>query len=155
MKYCSVRCNKRAWVVRKKKNLCSKFLIGTEEAYLKSASGKALFWEIWAAKKLGAIHLNAETMNQPSDLDLNGVKIDVKVAELWKRKMKRGRKTINISGTWCFHSETWNSSDLFLCIGLIDGQPIKIFQIPNFEMPKKGCTIGRYKSKYDKFLIKL
>lgn len=156
LKYCSDICNKRAYVVRKKNALYSRFLPQTRlDYYEKTASGKAFFWEIWAAEKMGAEHANRDVMNKPYDLLIDGKTIDVKIAELYKRKMKRGRKTGEVSGTWCFHSEPWAQSNFFLCIGLVQNKPEKIFYIPHDEMPSKGCTIGRHKSKYDKFLIEL
>ena len=152
--YCSDLCNKRAYYVRNSKGT-SIYKLETKEEWLKTETGKSYIWEQWAAQKLGAKHLNAEKFGSQFDLEWNGVLIDVKTAELFKRKFKKGRPTKNISGTWCFHSEAKYSGDYYLCIALIDGSAEKVYYIPREIMPKKGCCIGRHKSKYDEYLIQL
>jgi|TARA_Y100000310_G_scaffold110581_1_gene108962 hypothetical protein len=109
---------------------------------------KGVKWEEWFIKKFGAVRPKRE-LNTPFDFFWNKEKIDLKICELYKRKLKRGKPT-NSSGVWTFN-RNGNGADFIICIGLINNKPFRYFKIPDSIFPKSGATIGLYKSKYDKF----
>lgn len=143
-RYCSTICIKRAWLARKNPNS----IFNNSPEFWKTETGKAVYWEKWAARRLGAKHLMFN--RNLGDLDWNGKIIDVKVCNLYKRKLKRGQPTKNIFGNWVFNRNKPKNIDYFLCICLIGKKIEKILLIPNNEFPKIGLTIGK-KSYFDKF----
>lgn len=109
-------------------------------------------WETICARLLGAEDCNAKRMGNPTDLIFNGQKIDVKVANIYKRKSHHGKPTNEqkISGWWAFNRNNPNS-DFYLCICLVDGIPLKAYLIPNDSFPISGATIGWRTVKYKRF----
>ena len=156
-RYCSVICIKRAYSVRKRVNKSSRFILSTNKEWLKTETGKGFYWENWAASIFGYENINLKAMNKPYDLIApNGETFDVKMANLYKRKTKKGKAVdpSKIHGTWMFHREPWNRADYFLCIAVKDGVPMKILSIPNAKMPTQGITVGG-NSRYDQYAVKI
>lgn len=113
--------------------------------FWKSATGIGFFWEKWAAKELGATHLE---FTKGADLVWNGNMVDVKVSNPFKRKDRQ-----NPTNVWVFNRNSRKKKvDFFFCIALEDGEPIKKLLIPNDSFPEKGMVIG-IKSKYDKYSL--
>ena len=148
--YCSVICIKRAWYVRNNPNKKSFFIKNSD--FWKTETGIGFKWEKYAAKLLGAKHLKFNKTG--ADLDWDGKLVDVKAANLWKRKMHK-RKPVGkkVAGGWVFNRNKIKLVDFFFCIALLNNKPHKIFLIPSKEFNKTGITIGHI-SKYDKFLYK-
>jgi len=143
LKYCSTLCCKRAWYLKNDTPKHFSVFFGLPQ--------KGIAWEEWFMKKYGG-ERPSKSLNTPYDFILNNERIDLKVSNLYHRKMKRGKPVKKNIGWWCFHR---NSDDLdyVICIGLINDKPIKMFKIPNNEFPKSGITITPKKSKYDKYII--
>ena len=123
----------------------------TEESYRRSATYKGLAGE-WLALELlyGSKHMNGEVMNREFDILWNGKRVDVKTCELYKRKLKRG-KPAKSSGWWVFNKNK-ASSDLYFCICLLDGKPLRAYMIPAKEFGG-GITIG-WNTRHDKYLFR-
>lgn len=153
LKYCSKICNKNSW---RFKNSNVKNSTVRDGAGFGSTTQKGLFWENYIAKKLdGAICVSNERMNQVSDVIWNGMKIDVKSCNLFKRKIHHGKPAKNLFGWWVFNRNSFKKEiDYFACVCVIKNKVEKIYLIPTSEFPKSGITIGQ-KSKYDKFLTKI
>ena len=155
-KYCSTICIKRAHAHKAGRNKLSRFNPnGVDPLYWETPTGKGYVWEKFAAKLLNGVHVNAETMNRPFDVDVNGATYDIKVSTLYKRKLKRGKpyglqKTIN--GTWSFKIQPNQTPDFFFCICLDGASVVKILKIPRGQHPTLGLCIG-HQSKYDKFIF--
>lgn len=150
MKYCSKLCIKRNYQIKKVKT--SRFK--NTEGYEKTATGKSVIWEKWAAEFLGAEWVNEEVMGNSYDLKLGRLKIDVKVSSYFVRKTKRG-KIWNGGGVWGFKPNAFLKPEInyFLCICLKNDLPIKVLLIPSsIYQSKKGICIGEF-SKYDKYNI--
>lgn len=147
--YCSIKCNQRAWIDRKNSKITHFYL--NSQDWLKTCTGKGWLWEKFIANLING---KWQGFGKPVDIICNGEKIDVKSCELYKRKKKRG-KEINQeiqSGWWVFNRNKNVGCDFFICIGLINGIPQKIFKIPN-NVFKKGLVISPHKSKYNQYLI--
>jgi len=112
---------------------------------------KGIAWEEWFIKKYGAVRPKKE-LNTPFDFFWNNEKIDLKVCELYKRKIRRGKSVKKTNGWWTFNRHS-NNTDFILCIGLINNKPIRFFKIPNNLFPKTGATISPMHSKYDCFIF--
>ena len=150
-KYCSTKCIKKAWYLRYlKRNSNIKSYFTNNPNFWKTETGIAFKWEKYAAKLLGAKHLEFNV--GIGDLDWNGKIIDVKVCNLYKRKNKRGKLVKKSSGWWVFNRNKMKSLDFFFCICLIDDKPHKMFLIPSTIFPSKGATIGQKSDKYDKYI---
>ncbi len=106
-------------------------------------------WEKYAAKLLGAKH--CLFAGSEADLIWNGLRVDVKSSNLYKRKTKRGKVVGTSKGWWVFNRNKEKPIDFFLCIALIDDSVFKILLIPNSRFPKKGAVVG-WKGKYDEFI---
>ena len=147
-KYCSVKCNKRAWYIRHNPNTKSYFANNPD--FWKTETGIGFKWEIYASKKLGAKHLK---FGRGADLDWNGKLIDVKASNLYKRKFKRSKPVKSEQkGYWIFNRNKIKPIDYFFCICLLKNKPYKIYLIPANKFPKVGLVLG-HKSKYDKYTI--
>lgn len=147
-KYCSVKCIKRAWYLRK--NPVSYF--GDDKRFWGTETGIGLRWELFVAKLLNAKHL---LFNKGPDLDWDGKSVDVKVSNLYFRKNKRGKPVSSKqSGYWVFNRNKSKKIDLFFCVALKDGKPYKMLLMPDANFPKIGLVIG-WKSSYDRFLFKV
>ena len=147
--FCSPKCVKKSWYLRRNPNC---YYSGSKK-FWESATGIGFKWEKFAAKLLGAQHL--EFNNRGSDLLLKNKYIDVKVSSINKRKNKRGKPIIGKqTGTWNFRLGKSKPDYLFL-ICLNENKKIeKILMIPFNEVKAtSGMVIGKY-SKYDKFLYK-
>lgn len=138
-KFCSPKCVKRAWYCRRHPNC----FFNNSKKFWESETGMGYEWELWASKKLGATHLPFNKSG--CDLDLNGLKLDVKVCNLYKSKRSP-------SGQWVFNRGKTKPCDFFFCICLENDKVNKVLSIPNKNFPKRGATIGRV-SKYDVFII--
>jgi hypothetical protein len=143
-KYCSSRCVKSAWYLRNAK---------PKESVYFGKPQKGILWEEWFIKRYGATR-PSEALNTPFDFWWNGERIDLKVCELYHRKTKRGRPVGQTIGWWVFNRNSRNF-DFAICIGLVNGVPVKSFKIPNSEMPASGAVISPRQSKYDEFLFDL
>jgi hypothetical protein len=149
LKYCSIKCNKNAWYLRKYPT--SKSHINNNPLFWETETGKGFYWEKWSAKLLGAKHL--EFNNSGADLDWNGKLIDVKSCELYKRKYAHGKLAYERFGYWIFNRNNNKPIDYFLCICLKSNKLVKKYLIPNNLFPKKGMSIGKLSPKYDKFIF--
>lgn len=146
-KFCSVKCVKRAWHLRRNPNS----YFGGSSDFWASETGIGFKWEKYAAKILGAKHL--EFNNGGADLDWNGKLIDVKSSKINKRKNKRGKPVLSEqAGNWSFARGKYKPINFFFCIALLNDKPYKIYLIPNNKFPKSGITVG-WKSIYDKFIF--
>ncbi len=144
-KYCSAKCVKHSWYLRKYPHKAS---FGKKEFWA-TATGIGFTWEKWVAEKIGATHL---PFNNGCDLNWKGKLIDVKAANLYKRKNKRGKPVLGEQkGVWVFNRNKKKPCDFFICVCLVDNKPRKILMIPAKNFPKKGCVIGN-NSKYDRFI---
>lgn len=140
-----LRIYKRNWA-RKKNGI-------TEESLKESATHKGRKAELFALNILkGSKDMNDEVMNRPYDIEWNNKKIDVKSCNLYKRKLKRGKKVNNCGGWWTFNKNK-GYADEYFCMCLIDDRPVKIYLIPNKAF-SNGITIGKKSNKFDKYLIK-
>jgi len=111
--------------------------------FWKSNTGIGFRWERYAAKLLNARHI--EFNKNGADLDWNGKKVDVKVANPFRRKDIKGA-----SAVWVFNRGKPKAMDFFFCIALEKNAPIKTLLIPSTKFPAKGIVIGK-KSKYDMY----
>lgn len=148
--YCSQQCVKRAYYIRNLKS-GAKSSFTNLSGFSKTETGKGLIWEKYIAKLLGAEHLIFN--GSGPDLILNGENIDVKSANIYKRKNKRGKPVVGEqAGVWVFNRNKPKRIDWFVCVCLIDNKPLKILRIPAKEFGNKGVVVGRM-SKYDKYQI--
>lgn len=150
IKYCSSKCIKRTWYVKSlKEGSNSSFIKGSR--FEETETGRGFKWEVYAANFLKAKHI--EFNKYGADLDWNGKSVDVKCSNLSKRKMKRGKPTGDIVGTWSFkRGKGQDNVDFFFCVCLLKGKLFRKYLIPGREYPKGGVCMG-WKSKYDKYLI--
>ena len=114
-------------------------------------------WEIYTSQILKAEMKNSvlNGLNKPIDLSWNGKSVEVKSANLYKRKKKKGKSVDPKKqlGWWRFDRGVQQANaDFFFCIGLVNNVPIKHFLIPNANFGRRGITVSPAKSKYDKFL---
>lgn len=117
-----------------------------------TTTGKGLRWELYVAKRLGAKHLLFN--KHGCDLDLNGQQIDVKSANLYKRKFKRGLPVNSEqSGVWVFNRNKEKKVDVFACVCLKNDRVSKLLMIPGDVFPKRGLVIGLH-SRYDRYRIR-
>ena len=151
VKYCSKQCVKRAYVLRKNPNINSYFKTDNRKFWL-TETGIGFKWEKYAAKKLGATHLEFNCAG--ADLDWNGKPVDVKSCTLYRPKEHKGRKTPNHSGWWVFNRNSFKPEvEFFFCICLDEnGKVVKELLIPASEFKGKGITVG-HKSRYDSFIF--
>lgn len=147
-KYCSARCTKKAWYLRRNPN--TKIFLKNKKEFLLTETGKGFRWEKYIAKMIGAKHL--EFNGSDADLQLGKLKIDVKSCELYKRKTKRGKPVKYSQGWWTFNRNKEKPIDYFICVCLLKDKPVKILKIPSNQFPIKGTTVG-FKSKFDKYDI--
>ena len=150
-RYCSKMCIKSAWYIKRTNAKTTIYKSHSKDDFMKSTSGKGFFWQEFLAKQLGAKNINS----CQCDVIYNGLKIDVKSANLYYRKFAKGKKIKKISnqkGWWVFNRNNPKSIDFFFLVCLIDNEPYKFYLIPEKEFPQKGAVIG-WKSKYDKFRI--
>lgn len=141
-KYCSPTCIKIAWRLRNNP---------PNESIYFGRPQKGVLWEEWFINRYGAVRPSL-ALNTPFDFWWNGERIDLKICELYRRKMNRGRPVKFSSGWWVFNRNS-NDFDFALCIGLLNDVPQKIFKIPNNDFPASGATVSPIKSKYDRFII--
>jgi hypothetical protein len=147
--YCSKTCIKRAWYIKNTRGNC---YYNNDKQFWDSETGVGLRWEKWVAKKLGAKHLLFNLMG--CDLDWNGVKVDVKSSNIYKRKNHHGKKTKgNNYGWWVFNRNKEKDCDMFACVCVRGDSVEKWYLIPSTAFPPRGTTIGRT-SKYDRYLVK-
>src|SRR5690349_2759138 len=99
-RYCSDQCNKHDWYLNHLKPGVVNATRNPHE-WQQCASGKAYRWEEFAANLLGAKH---QSYKSPYDLTWKSFKVDVKIAELFKRKTKNGKPVSRDCGTWYFHT---------------------------------------------------
>ena len=145
-KFCSKVCIKRAWYLNHTSRTVRS--LGKRE-FFNSTTGTGYKWELEAAKMLSAEHLPFN--NGISDITWNGKRIDVKAANIYKRKNKRGAPVKGPQkGVWIFNRNKEKPTDFFMCFCLVDGKPEKILLIPGAIFPKKGIAVGD-KSKYDMY----
>lgn len=112
-KYCSIQCIKRAYYLRVKPN--TKSYLNNNPLFWKTETGIGFKWEQYAAKVLNAKHI---PFNNGPDLIKDSIGIDVKVCNLYKRKLKRGKKVDN-KGWWVFNKNNEKQSvKYFFCICL-------------------------------------
>jgi len=141
---------KRGWYL--KNNPKAKMYFAKNPEFWKTETGVGLKWEKYAAKLLKAKHL---IFKRGADLIWKEKMVDVKVCNLYRRKLKRGKPVKSTqTGVWVFNRNKVKPMDFFLCIALFKNKPEKIFLIPNSEFPQKGMVVGK-KSKYDKYLIQI
>jgi len=159
-KYCSIRCNQRAWYVKHLKLGNSSILLPeTKEKWEETETGKGYLWEALIAKKIGVEHLNSNYFGKGADLKWGGLLIDVKTSELYKRVARKKKLVVNRfkqPGWWGFNRGKFKPEiDFFLCVGLINGKPYKVYLIPSKDFPMVGACISPRKSKYNKYLINI
>jgi hypothetical protein len=141
-----LRIYKREWVRNKRGR--------TNSSMENSTTYKGRRAELLAVRLLkGSKDMNNNVMNRPYDIEWNGLKIDVKSCELYKRKKKRGKECACNSGWWVFNKNK-NDAEWYLCICLKDNKPIRYYLIP-LENFSKGIAIGQRSEKFDKYLINL
>jgi hypothetical protein len=144
--YCSKECIKKAWYVKNKTNKCSYYL--DKKEWSKSETGKGWKWEMFIAKLIKAKKM---PFGYQYDLLCGKDKIDVKSANLYKRIRNPKWKP---AYWWRFdRGEFIKDIDFFFCVCLIDNVPKKIYKIPNNNFGKRGITIGKTTSIYDKYLF--
>lgn len=152
-KWCSGLCRSKNWYIKNLRDNAPSFYLN-KKAFFKTETGKGFFWEKWSAKELDAKHLPFNTKG--ADLQKGDIFIDVKMAKINRRKNKRGKPVKGKQiGYWSFKGDNKYipPANFFFCIGLGDNnEPEKVFLIPNCEYAKHGISIGRIKSKFDKFL---
>jgi len=140
-----IRTYKREWN-RRKKHI-------TAESLVNSETWKGRRAEIMALKLLpNSIDNNCGVMNKDFDILWNGLKIDVKSCNLYKRKMQRGRPVLNSSG-WRVFDKNKGYSDYYLYFCMINNIPNKIYLIPKEDF-HNGITVGQKSIKFDKYIIK-
>lgn len=127
----------------------------TKNSYLQSETHKG-----WLAEKEvlcfldGALHVNDGNMNRPYDILWNGIKIDVKSKNIYKRKNKRGKPVKKTqSGWWTFGKGNSEEADYYLCLCKEKGKTIKMYYIPKHAFGK-GVCIGHNSKKYDRYLFR-
>ena len=143
-KYCSDLCNKRSWYMRNFK---------PKESLFNDNPQKGIAWEEWFIKKFGAKRPQ-RSLNTPYDFIWNEEKIDLKVCELYKRKMKRGKLVKKTQGWWVFN-RNGSEADFIICIGLIGNKISRVFKIPEKNFPISGATISPTSTKYEKYAFSL
>lgn len=148
---CSGICIKRRYSIKKSKT--SRF--GNTVGYENTATGKSVIWEKWASDYLGAQWVNEEIMGKPYDLLLGKLKIDVKAANYYVRKMKRGKLISGGGGWWSFKSNQYLKPELdyYLCICLYEKKPYKVLLVPASEYHKQAGLCVGWASKYDIYNI--
>ncbi len=150
-KYCSVKCIKRAWYLKNNPEIRS--YLNNNPKFWESETGIGFKWEKYAAKLLKAKHLE---FNNGPDLDWNGIGVDVKVCNLYKRKNKRNKKCdINKQKGWWVFNKNNDKKEVkyFFCICLKeDGNIEKQLLIPSNKFLGNGITVGS-KSKFDEFIF--
>lgn len=135
VRYCSERCNRRAWYMKHRQPKQSIFL-GTPQ--------KGIAWEEWFLNKFGG---ERPSLSHGTAFDFwyKGKRVDFKVSNAVAKSHP----------WWVFRpGKRRDEVDVFLCVGLINDVPVKIFEIPQEELPRSGCSIGLTKSKWDRFLTK-
>lgn len=150
-KYCSIKCIKRAYILRKYPKVRS--FSNNNPDFWKTETGIGFKWEKYAASLLNAEHI---PFNNGPDLKKDDYGIDVKVCVRYHRKMKRGKIVKNSTGWWVFNSNNKKKEVKWLfCICLNENQTInKQLYIPAdlFYKNKTGITVGE-NSKFDKYKI--
>lgn len=146
--YCSTKCIKRASYLRRNPNVKSIF---RDKSFWNTETGIGFKWERYIAKLIGANHIKFNKLGV--DLEKDGLLIDVKASNLYKRKRKNG-KVVNSdqSGVWVFNRNKEKKVDFFFCVCLINNKVNKILKIPSNKFSTSGITIG-IDSKYDKFIF--
>jgi hypothetical protein len=144
-KYCSNLCNQRDWYLAHVK---------PQQSVFRNNPQMGIRWEEWFIERYGATRPQ-ESLNTPFDFWWQGERIDLKVSELKKRKMSRGRPVKQTNWYWLFQRNS-DSFDFALCLALIDNQITRVYKIPNSAFPRSAAFIGRTeKSKYDPYLFDL
>lgn len=148
--YCSVKCIKRAYYIRKNPN-CKSYLTHNPD-FWKTNTGVGFYWEQYVAKKLKAKHIEFNKMG--ADLLWGNKYVDVKSSNLFKRKNRRGKVVgTKNAGNWVFNrGKEKKEVDYYYCICLIGGKPVKELLIPSSEFKSCGITVG-LKSQYDRFIV--
>lgn len=147
-KYCSKKCVQRAWQARQ--SPASSFG-RNRAAFWKTETGKGVRWEAYVAKQIGAQHLLFNKFG--CDLDWNGKAVDVKSANVYKRRFKRGKPvTAKQTGVWVFNRNKEKKVDFFACVCLANDRVEKLLLIPGEQFPPRGMVIG-LRSKYDRYRI--
>lgn len=124
----------------------------TKESLSNSCTWRGRRAEMIALQVLeGSVDMNKKAMNKPYDIEWNGLKIDVKSSNLYKRKLKRGKPVKKCCGWWVFHKAT-TDSDKYFCMCMIDNIPIRYYLIPK-DTFRNGITIGWKSKKFDKYLL--
>lgn len=140
-----MRLYKRNWA-RKKYGI-------TEESLYNSETYKGRRAELLALSILeGSIDMNDKAMNKPYDIEWEGMRVDVKSCNLYKRKLVGERKVKNCAGWWVFNKNK-GVSDKYFCICLINDVPVRYYMIPAKDFGG-GITIGQVSKKFDKYLLK-
>lgn len=147
--YCSKVCIKRAWYLKRHPNC---YYGKDNKEFWKSATGKGFTWEKYVAKLLGAEHKEFNYNTDGADLIWNGKTVDVKSANAYYRKSKRGVPVKGKqTGVWVFHFGAKRPDYIFF-VCLIKDKVFKMYLIPASEIKAtNGCTFGKI-SVYDKFL---
>ena len=155
VRYCSTECIKRASYVRTHKFKSSSYIPSSESEWVNTGTGKGRIWEIFVANLTKG---ELQPYGSHFDILIDGKRIDVKSCNLYKRKNKRGKAIKNPEkqiGWWVFNRNSGEIEvDSFICIGLIDNKPIKIYKIPSRQF-RNGIVISPRKSKFDEFIITL
>lgn len=149
-RYCSQKCIKQAYYLRKNPEIKSH--LKDRRVWRYTETGKGRKWEEFVCNLLGGV---IQAYGHPFDIDWNGKTVDVKSANLYKRTNKKGVPVVrkNQSGWFRFdRGEVFKEIDYFFCIGLIEGVPNKMFLIPGNRFGKRGITVSPNKSKYDEFI---
>lgn len=139
-----MRAYKRDWIRKKRGSTLSSLSSSTT---WKGRKGEQIALQILE----GSIDMNADGLNKPYDIEWNGLKIDVKTCNLYKRKFKRGVKVNKSSGWWVFNKNK-GYSDKYFCICMIENIPVRYYLIPKEDF-NKGITIGQKSIKFDKYLL--
>lgn len=152
-KYCSPKCIKAAYYVRNlKSGQVTRYRPTDKKKWSMTETGKGRKWEIFIANLFNA---QLQPFGNHFDLLWKKKKLDVKSANYYFRKRKRGKPVKSKqAGCWRFDRRRGQGDiDYFICIGLHNNTPQKIFVIPNQQFGKRGITISPIKSEYDKFLL--
>lgn len=146
--FCSRPCIKHSWYLRH--NPGAKSYYNKSPDFWKTETGIAVYWERKSAQLLGARH---NLFGAGADLDWNGKTVDVKVCQLYRRKLKRGKAVKSQQqGVWVFNRNKLKPIDFFLC-WCLQGEAIKkLLLIPADQFARAGITVGLY-SKYDKYKL--
>lgn len=125
----------------------------TEETLKVSSTHKGRYWEELIAFIFGAHDMNQTKMGARYDLDLDGLKIDVKSSQLFMRKRRRGKECKQKNGVWIFNKNK-NNADVFLCVCANGLDIVKLLLVPSEIFGRTGISVGE-KSKFDKYAISL